>query len=214
MELDEQGGLVIVAPSHWSNAHISETLSHNVTQVSRFIASARQRQLKPLRYSDGGSHLYLGKQYPLCIRPANEFKRGVVFADGQIRIGVADPQPHAETIKAHLYTWYQKRAEVVFAERMKTIAARATWLDIAEVSLKLRKMKRTWGNCSVKGVIKLNTHLIKAPQQIIDSVIAHELCHLKEMNHGKVFYTLLESLNPDWKSDRALLRSDADRYLQ
>jgi predicted metal-dependent hydrolase len=74
-------------------------------------------------------------------------------------------------------------------------------------------MKRTWGNCSSRGVIKLNTHLIKAPFKVIDSVIAHELCHLREMNHGKAFYALLENLNPDWREDRARLLSEGNSYL-
>jgi predicted metal-dependent hydrolase len=75
-------------------------------------------------------------------------------------------------------------------------------------------MKRTWGNCSAKGVIKLNTHLVKAPMFIIDSVIAHELCHLEEMNHGRAFYALLQGLNPHWRRDRARLRLEGHAYLQ
>jgi predicted metal-dependent hydrolase len=46
-----------------------------------------------------------------------------------------------------------------------------------------------------------------------DYVIAHELCHLAEMNHGKAFYALQESLYPDWREVRALLRSNSHIYL-
>jgi len=81
------------------------------------------------------------------------------------------------------------------------------------IPLKLRKMKRTWGNCSSKGVIKLNTHLVKAPLQLVDAVIAHELCHLREMNHGRAFYALLQDLNPNWREDRRRLRSEGGIYL-
>jgi len=55
--------------------------------------------------------------------------------------------------------------------------------------------------------------LVKAPLPMIDAVIAHELCHLEEMNHGKAFYALLENLNPHWRQDRARLRSEGHNYL-
>ena len=87
------------------------------------------------------------------------------------------------------------------------------YLEAGVSTMKLRRMKRTWGNCSSKSVIKLNTNLIKAPLPLIDSVIAHELCHLQEMNHGKAFYALLDGLNPDWRQDRMVLRSEGNIYL-
>ena len=81
------------------------------------------------------------------------------------------------------------------------------------LELQVRRMRRTWGNCSSRGLIKLNVHLVKAPLQLIDSVIAHELCHLQEMHHGRAFYALLEGLNPDWRSHRTRLRTQGARYL-
>jgi predicted metal-dependent hydrolase len=102
---------------------------------------------------------------------------------------------------------------MVFSERLQTMAGRAAWVGNRSVPLKLRRMKRTWGNCSSRGIIKLNTHLIKTPLPVIDSVIAHELCHLEEMNHGSAFYALLERLNPDWRENRSWLRSEGNLYL-
>ena len=101
----------------------------------------------------------------------------------------------------------------VFTGRLEEIKRRTSWARDRSVPLKLRRMKRTWGNCSSKGVIKLNTHLVKAGLPVIDSVIAHELCHLEEMNHSAKFYALLESLNPNWREDRDHLRSQGNRYL-
>ena len=57
--------------------------------------------------------------------------------------------------------------------------------------LRFRKMRRTYGNCSAKGVVTLNTHLIKLPLSHIRYVIAHELTHLTHMNHSRAFYALL-----------------------
>ncbi len=211
MELDNDGGLVVVAPRHWSKAHISETLSQNSLRVERFLIRARKRQLEPLSYIDGELHLYLGKRYPLLIQPGLGRKSSVVLSENEFQVNPGLNRP--EGVRNALQTWYHKQALEVFNARLQTIAGRADWVSGRSVPLKLRKMKRTWGNCASSGVIKLNTHLIKAPLPILDAVIAHELCHLKEMNHGKAFYALLERLNPNWREDRRRLRSEGNLYL-
>ena len=211
MELDEQGNLVVVAPRHWSKTHIRSTLSQNTSRIERFLVRARQRQLEPLRYENGELHFYLGERYPLVIQPGLGRKVRVVLSEN--KISVESRQHQAETIRAALQAWHQQQALKVFTERLQIIAGRADWVEGHTIPLKLRRMKRTWGNCSSRGVIKLNTHLIKAPLPVIDSVIAHELCHLQEMNHGRAFYALLERLNPNWREDRLRLRSEGNLYL-
>ena len=129
--------------------------------------------------------------------------------DGEIHVWTSTPTK----IQTVLQQWYSRQAPVVFRDRLVEVSRHAPWVQHREIQLKTRRMQRTWGNCSPDGLIKLNTHLVKAPVAIIDSVIAHELCHLQELNHGPVFYALLEKLNPDWRHDRASLRSNGSRYL-
>lgn len=57
-----------------------------------------------------------------------------------------------------------------------------------------------WGSCSSKGNINLNLRLVTLPQSLQDYVMLHELCHLKEMNHGPKFHALLESLCPNHRT--------------
>jgi len=211
MELDGHGGLVVVAPGHWSRKHISAVLAQNISRVERFLARARQHHRAALQYTHGERHLYLGEYFSLAIHHHKLRKNRVVVSEGEIRIDTSVVQP--EKIQACLQNWYQGQAITVFSERLQIIARRAPWATGKRIPLKLRRMKRTWGNCSSQGVIKLNTHMVKAPLAVIDSVIAHELCHLEEMNHGKAFYVLLEKLNPDWRQDRARLRSEGFVYL-
>jgi len=211
MELDEGGGLVVVAPERWSRTHINATLAQNVCRVERFLARARPTQLAPLQYVDGEQHLYLGEQFSLAIEHVKARKNQIAVIDGEIRVATSVLQ--REKIQAHLQSWYQRQAVEVFSTRLRAISQHAPWVGDKDIPLQLRRMKRTWGNCSAKGVIKLNTHLIKAPMTVIDSVIAHELCHLEEMNHGRRFYALLESLNPNWREDRVRLRSQGPACL-
>lgn len=212
MELDEHGGLVVVAPCHWSKRHINATLVQNTSRVQRFLANSRQRQLAALKYINGEEHLFMGERYPLVINQLDSGNKRVELIDGQLYILTDVLQ--AEKIQLQLQNWYRRQAMTVFNERLQIIVEHAPWAVDKAIPLKLRKMKRTWGNCSSSGVIKLNTHLIKAPLEVIDSVVAHELCHLEEMNHGKAFYRLLEQLNPNWHQDRARLRAEGFTYLR
>jgi len=211
MELDEAGGLVVVAPRHWPDSYIDATLSQNTSRVERFLTRARKQQFETPRFASGELHFFLGKRYPLLIEPGPGRGSVVVFNGEQLRVRADAGDPGR--VQGALESWYRQQALEVLGERLKDVANLAWWVRGENVPLKLRKMKRTWGNCSSSGVIKLNTHLIKAPLQLADSVIAHELCHLREMNHGKAFYALLQDLNPNWREDRRRLRSEGGIYL-
>jgi predicted metal-dependent hydrolase len=209
MELDETGGLVVVAPAHWTKTFIAETLVRNRHLVEKFLAASSGRVTKHLQYTAGEKHLYLGLAHRLVTHAAKHSRVAVI--EKELHVWAA-PQPGK--IKLALQNWYDDEARTLFQARLIEVAQRAPWTHGEPILLKQRRMKRTWGNCSKSGLIKLNTHLVKAPVNIIDSVIAHELCHLEEMNHGPLFYTLLEKLNPGWKQDRARLRSQGQIYLR
>jgi len=211
MELDESGGLVVVAPRHWPVAYIDATLSQNSSRVERFLTRARKKQFEAPRFAHGELHFYLGKRYPLQVDLSSANRSDVNFNGEEIRVAAGSDDP--DRIRSALESWYGWQAREVLGMRLKEVANRAWWTRDVSIPLQLRKMKRTWGNCSSKGVIKLNTHLVKAPLQLVDSVIAHELCHLREMNHGKAFYALLQNLNPNWREDRRRLRSEGGIYL-
>lgn len=212
LELDEHGGLVIVAPKHWSAAQIRKTIAHNSNQIVRFMARASRQQLAPLVYQQGACHLYLGEGLPLALWQRRRLDCLPPSSSNALNLPVSGSDP--EVIKKALQNWYRQRAAQVFSERLQLIAASTPWACDAKIPLSIRRMKRTWGNCSSSGKIKLNVHLIKAPIEIIDSVVAHELCHLREMNHSKHFYALLETIDPDWRRHRSILRANGYRYLQ
>ena len=59
----------------------------------------------------------------------------------------------------------------------------------------------------------LNPHLVKAPGECIDYVILHELCHIKEHNHGQGFYRLLGQVMPEWRNIKQRLDGMAELLL-
>jgi predicted metal-dependent hydrolase len=172
---------------------------------------SRQQELPRRDYSNGETHWYLGENYPLEIVAARGGRGSVSLLEGHIRINAADRSPQA--IKQQVVKWYRQQAGLHFSARIDAIAKNAAWTAGQAPPIRLRKMKRTWGSCSAKGMITLNPRLIKTPPACIDYVIAHELCHLEEMNHSKAFYTLQQSLCPQWREARTHLRAQAHVYM-
>ncbi|MDT8318886.1 MAG: SprT family zinc-dependent metalloprotease [Xanthomonadales bacterium] len=213
LELGEDGELRVVAPRRMSARSIQRRLQQHALHVARFLERARDRQseLAPLRYLSGERHLYLGKRYPLEVL-ATSGRRGGVEWDGRT-LRIRSPGGRAEAVPDLLARWYRQQAQKEFQRRLQLICRLAEWTSSGTPPLRLRRMKRTWGNCSAKGVITLNPHLIKAPPECVDYVIAHEVCHLREHNHGKNFYALQQDLYPGWREATALLRRHGHVYL-
>ena len=74
----------------------------------------------------------------------------------------------------------------------------ARLMDAQYNRLTLRCQKTRWGSCSAKKNLNFNILLMLAPPEVIDSVVVHELCHLREMNHGPRFYELVYRVYPDY----------------
>ena len=87
---------------------------------------------------------------------------------------------------------------------MKVCFPRVESLGISYPTLPVRQMKSRWGICTAGNII-LNLLLIHVPKHLIDYVVIHELCHLKEHNHSAAFYAVLERVLPDWEEQRRQL---------
>ena len=70
----------------------------------------------------------------------------------------------------------------------------------------IRCQKTRWGSCSSKGNLNFNCLMMLAPPEVLDSVVVHELCHLKVMNHSKAFYDEVLRAYPNYKQDHQWLK--------
>ena len=99
----------------------------------------------------------------------------------------------------------QKLADQAVEVIPKRVAYYAPKVGVTYGRITIRNQKTRWGSCSSKGNLNFNCLLMLTPPEVIDSVVVHELCHRKEMNHSKQFYQEVLRVYPDyWKWNRWL----------
>jgi predicted metal-dependent hydrolase len=91
--------------------------------------------------------------------------------------------------------------------------AEAPRLGVAYTAIQIRDQRTRWGSCSPRGTLTFNWRLVLAPPAVLDYVVVHELCHLREANHGPGFWRLLQDTRPGYKAPRAWLRRHGHELL-
>jgi predicted metal-dependent hydrolase len=110
-----------------------------------------------------------------------------------------------ERIRDAVQSWLQREARAVFVARCAHFAAQ---LGVRVTRLSLSSAQTRWGSASASGAIRLHWRLIHFPMATIDYVVAHELAHLREMNHSPKFWDVVRSVVPEYEAARSELRSE------
>ena len=102
------------------------------------------------------------------------------------------------------------RALQVIPER---VAHYAPLIGVTYGRITIRNQRSRWGSCSSKGNLNFNCLLMLTPPAVIDSVVVHELCHRKEMNHSQRFYDEILRVFPDYRTQERWLKEHGDMLL-
>ena len=103
------------------------------------------------------------------------------------------------------------RAMEVIPERVKHYAP---LVGVTYGRITIRNQRSRWGSCSSKGNLNFNCLLMLAPPEVIDSVVVHELCHRKEMNHSDKFYSEVLRVFPDYWNCHKWLKENGPILLE
>jgi len=89
----------------------------------------------------------------------------------------------------------------------------AAELGVAYRRIEIRDQRTRWGSCSPRGTLSFNWRLVLAPFDVLDYVVVHELCHLREPNHSPRFWALVAGRRPEWRAARDWLREHGEELL-
>jgi predicted metal-dependent hydrolase len=205
-------GLTITAPRWVTLADIETAITEKqrwiFTKLIEWQTRVEQRALPKVDWKDGAEVPYLGQ--PVRVKLGSPQGTLAFSADDsalQLPLPLqADPQQ----IKDRVQGWLQSEAKRLFGERLAIYAER---LGVNYRAYALSSAATRWGSCSSDGKIRLNWRLIHFPLSIIDYVVAHELAHLREMNHSPRFWQTVESIFPEFREARQTLKSHPPELL-
>lgn len=197
----DDDGLTISAP-RWVTLREIEAA---IAEKSRWIRAKRRewhewrekRRLPQVVFADGAALPYLGRSITLRLRA----DAGATRLDAvSFELHVALPHDAAEAqVRDTVQAWLQGEAARVFGERIERFADR---IAPKFSGWRLSSARSQWGSCTHDGRVRLNWRLVHFPLPVIDYVVAHELAHLRELNHGPRFWKALEQLLPGFEAAR------------
>lgn len=212
IEVHRDRRLKVRAPSRVDLREIESLLEHRSSWIIEKLRACRPELLpSPLLYESGEAHWYLGQAYPLQLQTGP--KRVWLDTDTRtLQVRHRDSSP--ASIRQVLAEWYRTQAERTFSLRLDWWRSQLSgWRNLPS-TIHLRHMRKTWGSCTAKGKITLNTQAIKLDIRLIDYILSHEICHLREMNHSPAFYAWHEQILPDYRERRQALRAAEPEALR
>jgi predicted metal-dependent hydrolase len=194
----------VFAPKTASDGQIHAVLRRKAHWIARTLDKLETYHPLPApkRYVSGETFLCLGRQYRLKVE--NGLRQPAKLLGRFLWVWIED-KADVLSIKRAVEAWYRKRAHEALGRYMEKCYTIASRHGVPEPLLVIRAMRRRWGSCSPSGRITLNVKLVQVPVHCIEYVIMHELCHLKNQNHSKAFYSLLNRCQPDWRKRKEML---------
>ncbi len=184
-----EGTVVVHAPLRSSQAAIDAIVQKRADWIARNLMRQRAELALRNRFAlhYGSSVLFLGEEKRLI--PA-------AVPHTQLRGGeIALPEGlDSEGIRQGLIRFYKEQARVILAEKLTRFAP---LVGVAVPALRITSAKGRWGSCSGSAV-NFTFRLMMAPEDAVDYVVIHELCHKKEMNHQLQFWNLVKEAVPEY----------------
>lgn len=127
---------------------------------------------------------------------------------------VEERRKELKTIEKLSMTEIHKLADLALKVISVKVKHYAGLMNVQYGRITIRNQKTRWGSCSSKGNLNFNCLLMLAPDEVVDYVVIHELCHLIEMNHSKVFWKQVEQMMPDYKKHRKWLKDHGNEIME
>lgn len=208
----DDNGLTISAP-RWVTlreieAAIAEKSRWIRTKQREWHAWREKRRLPAIVFADGAALPYLGATITLRLHAESAITR---LHEERRELHLALPHDAAEgQVRDAVQSWLQGEAARIFEQRIQRFAPH---IGPKYSGWRLSSARSQWGSCTHDGRVRLNWRLVHFALPVIDYVVAHELAHLRELNHSARFWQAVEQLLPGFEEGRDAIKGVDMRSL-
>lgn len=199
VRIDPTRGIAIAtAPSKRQLKRAAQFAAERIGWIAEELAALPQRAvllphtLIPLR----------GVMHELIYEKGRGGGRIEAAEDGAPRL--VAPAPDPDLFEARVKRFLKGEALRDLTER---VGAHCAALGVRAQKIQVKETRSRWGSCSTDGALSFSWRVILAPPFVLDYLAAHEVAHLREMNHSARFWAQVAKLCPDWKAGRAWLHT-------
>ncbi len=203
--LIDERGLRVAAPLAAPQQAIDSLLREHAVWVLRKVGDWQQKRPPPRSWTAGEQIMFIGQPLSLVMQSGIDAPK--IIGDCLL---VGPPALTPKAVETRVRNWLKRQALDLYTQRCADFSVQ---LGLSAPAVRLSNARTRWGSCHISGRISMNWRLIQAPLTWIDYVAAHEVAHLRRMNHSRAFWLAVAALVPDYADRRAALRRDTQRYL-
>lgn len=195
--IDEKGDLIVKAPNKMSMDEIFNFLNKKQKWIQDRQTRIKTILAKNYELINYQKLLLLGKHYNICL--TKHIDSPYLTQDAII----LNHTKSMNNLKSQIRAFYYRCFDDIIVKRVEKLANK--W-NFSYKSISIIASKSKWGMCDNNKNLYFNFKLLMLPPDVIDYVIIHELCHLKELNHSKIFWQLVQKYMPDYKHNQSMLK--------
>jgi len=193
--------LKVTMPPHIDGVHLDEFLERN----KNWVAAKLSRLPQSIQIGEGATIPYLGVDHKIVHL---DRLRGIVEAKeiaGEPSLLVPGEPSH---ISRKLESFLKKQARLKLNEAVDRYARE---LEVRPKSIRITDTTSRWGSCSTTRTLSFSWRIIMAPQEVLNYLAAHEVAHLREMNHSDRFWNHVRDICPDMELQKSWLRTNGPK---
>jgi len=199
LNIRRETGLVVTVPPQYDINQISDYLLLNSAWIIRNLnkyCPGKETQLEKPGLSPYTIR-YLGKSLKVMQQKTFLENPSIILKNDRLIINVCRLEKQQSA--AQLESWLKSQAVNLICKKTLILSRK---MGIVFNQIKIKDQKSRWGSCSCRKNLNFNWRLIMAPEPVLEYVIIHELCHIIEMSHSSLFWSLVSKYCPNWKEYR------------